>query len=104
MNRRTHTFGNRSSDILQSQSKIEKQHTFMVIVMVAAYLIAWTPYAICVLWLTISTNLPVTLTRSSALFAKSSALYNPVIYAFMLKEFRTCFKRLIGLPSNEVSS
>nr|XP_009679451.1 PREDICTED: rhodopsin [Struthio camelus australis] len=68
--------------------KAEKEVTRMVIIMVIAFLICWVPYASVAFY--IFTNQgsdfgPIFMTIP-AFFAKSSAIYNPVIYIVMNKQ------------------
>jgi len=68
--------------------KAEKEVTRMVIIMVIAFLICWVPYARVAFY--IFTNQgsdfgPIFMTIP-AFFAKSSAIYNPVIYIVMNKQ------------------
>lgn len=70
----------------------------MVVIMVIAFLICWLPYASVAFY--IFTNQgsdfgPIFMTIP-AFFAKSSAIYNPVIYIVMNKQV-TC--RVLGNPS-----
>ncbi|NWR34137.1 OPSD protein, partial [Tachuris rubrigastra] len=72
--------------------KAEKEVTRMVIIMVISFLICWLPYASVAFY--IFTNQgsdfgPIFMTIP-AFFAKSSAIYNPVIYIVMNKQFRNC--------------
>ncbi|XP_064289255.1 rhodopsin isoform X2 [Passer domesticus] len=72
--------------------KAEKEVTRMVIIMVISFLICWVPYASVAFY--IFTNQgsdfgPIFMTIP-AFFAKSSAIYNPVIYIVMNKQFRNC--------------
>lgn len=68
--------------------KAEKEVTRMVIIMVISFLICWVPYASVAIY--IFTNQgsdfgPIFMTIP-AFFAKSSAIYNPVIYIVMNKQ------------------
>lgn len=68
--------------------KAEKEVTRMVIIMVISFLICWLPYASVAFY--IFTNQgsdfgPIFMTIP-AFFAKSSAIYNPVIYIVMNKQ------------------
>lgn len=68
--------------------KAEKEVTRMVIIMVISFLICWVPYASVAFY--IFTNQgsdfgPIFMTIP-AFFAKSSAIYNPVIYIVMNKQ------------------
>ncbi|XP_051967904.1 rhodopsin, like [Xyrauchen texanus] len=74
----------------ETTQRAEKEVTRMVIIMVISFLICWVPYA-SVAWY-IFTNQgsefgPIFMTVP-AFFAKSSALYNPLIYICMNKQFR----------------
>ncbi|XDV51720.1 hypothetical protein PO909_020556 [Leuciscus waleckii] len=63
----------------ETTQRAEREVTRMVILMVIAFLICWVPYA--------SVACPIFMTIP-AFFAKSSALYNPLIYVMMNKQFR----------------
>lgn len=64
-------------------SKVEQRVTFMISLMIIAFLTAWTPYAILALVIQFGSSSIVTPSVAviPALFAKSSICYNPVIYA-----------------------
>eukprot|EP00061_Rhincodon_typus_P008062 g30333.t1 len=72
----------------ETTQRAEREVTRMVIIMVFAFLICWLPYASVAIY--IFTNQgsefgPVFMTIP-AFFAKSSALYNPLIYILMNKQ------------------
>ncbi|XP_026578666.1 rhodopsin [Pseudonaja textilis] len=72
--------------------KAEKEVTRMVILMVIAFLVCWVPYASVAFYIFTHQGSdfgPVFMTIPS-FFAKSSAIYNPVIYIVMNKQFRNC--------------
>ncbi|XP_030633011.1 rhodopsin, like [Chanos chanos] len=76
----------------ETTQRAEREVTRMVVIMVIAFLVCWLPYA-SVAWY-IFTNQgtgfgPIFMTVPS-FFAKSSALYNPLIYICMNKQFRHC--------------
>ncbi|XP_063071004.1 rhodopsin, like [Engraulis encrasicolus] len=76
----------------ETTQRAEREVTRMVVLMVLSFLVCWVPYA-SVAWF-IFTNQggyfgPVFMT-APAFFAKSSALYNPLIYVCMNKQFRSC--------------
>ncbi|XP_028844783.1 vertebrate ancient long opsin a [Denticeps clupeoides] len=83
---------------LGNTRKPERQVTRMVVVMIVAYMVAWTPYAIFSIvvtsWPTI--DLDPRLASVPAFFAKTSACYNPVIYVFMNKQFKKCLIQLFS--------
>ncbi|KAI5623283.1 vertebrate ancient long opsin [Silurus asotus] len=64
----------------------------MVIVMIIAYMVGWTPYAAVSIIVTAcpSINIDPRLAAAPAFFAKTAAVYNPIIYVFMNKQFRKC--------------
>ncbi|XP_063794919.1 rhodopsin [Pseudophryne corroboree] len=72
--------------------KAEKEVTKMVIIMVVFFLICWVPYATVAFFIFTHQGSefgPVFMTIP-AFFAKSSAIYNPVIYIMLNKQFRNC--------------
>ncbi|XP_055612522.1 melanopsin-A-like, partial [Uranotaenia lowii] len=77
-------------------NRAEKRVTSMVAVMVVAFMIAWTPYAVFAL---IDQFGPTDLITPAlgvlpALIAKSSICYNPIIYVGMNTQFRAAFNRV----------
>nr|ABP88811.1 rod opsin [Aristostomias tittmanni] len=76
----------------ETTQRAEREVTRLVIMMVVSYLVTWVPYA-SVAWYIfcnqgisfgpIFMGLPI-------FFAKTSALFNPVIYICMNKQFRHC--------------
>lgn len=82
----------------------EIRQTVMAFVLVTVFLISWSPYAACVFMITFNGKVDDTLLTFSALFAKASVLYNPVIYFTFLKEFRhRCFY-ILGCRSKSSKS
>ncbi|KAG7478034.1 hypothetical protein MATL_G00076170 [Megalops atlanticus] len=76
----------------ETTQRAEREVTRMVIIMVLSFLVCWIPYA-SVAWYIFthqgSSFGPVFMT-APAFFAKSSALYNPLIYVCLNKQFRNC--------------
>uniref|UniRef100_A0A182J3L5 G-protein coupled receptors family 1 profile domain-containing protein n=1 Tax=Anopheles atroparvus TaxID=41427 RepID=A0A182J3L5_ANOAO len=77
-------------------NRAEQRVTSMVAVMIVAFMVAWTPYAIFAL---IEQFGPPELIGPGlavlpALIAKSSICYNPVIYVGMNTQFRAAFTRV----------
>ncbi|XP_061827132.1 parapinopsin a [Nerophis lumbriciformis] len=73
-----------------STHRVEVQVTRMVVAMVLAFLVTWLPYASMALAVIIDSQLqidPLTATIPVYL-AKSSTIYNPIIYVFMNRQFR----------------
>ncbi|XP_061760263.1 rhodopsin-like [Nerophis ophidion] len=76
----------------ESTQRAEREVTRMVIVMVMSFLVCWVPYASVAWYIFANQGVafgPVFMT-APAFFAKSSALYNPVIYILLNKQFRNC--------------
>uniref|UniRef100_A0A3Q4BWC0 Rhodopsin n=1 Tax=Mola mola TaxID=94237 RepID=A0A3Q4BWC0_MOLML len=83
----------------ESTQKAEREVTRMCVLMVLGFLVAWTPYASFTGWIFLNKGAafhPLT-AALCAFFAKSSALYNPVIYVLMNKQFRNCMLSSIGM-------
>ncbi|KAF7710295.1 hypothetical protein HF521_009167 [Silurus meridionalis] len=62
----------------------------------------WTPYALFSITVTIHPTIyldPI-LASVPAFFAKTAAVYNPIIYVFMNKQFRKCLIQLLSCSSN----
>nr|QYF06569.1 ciliary opsin [Dactylobiotus sp.] len=57
----------------------------MIVIMIAAFLIAWMPYAIVSLIVVLGGDYLITasLSAAPAILAKSSIVYHPAIYIFM---------------------
>ncbi|XP_053245932.1 vertebrate ancient opsin-like [Podarcis raffonei] len=89
----------------------EQRVLIMVVVMVICFLLCWLPYGIVALIATFGKPGLVTASASiiPSILAKSSTVYNPVIYIFLNKQFYRCFCSLLkcdrktGLSSNKGS-
>nr|XP_029525620.1 vertebrate ancient opsin [Oncorhynchus nerka] len=89
---------------LGNAKKPERQVSRMVVVMIVAYLVGWTPYAAFSIIVTACPTiyLDPRLAAAPAFFSKTAAVYNPVIYVFMNKQFRKCLIQLFtGKPAPE---
>ncbi|XP_045210768.1 visual pigment-like receptor peropsin [Mercenaria mercenaria] len=77
----------------------EKQVAKMCAIAVSLFLLAWTPYAVVCIWAAIGNprTIPPLLLVAPTVFAKSSACYNPVLYALVNKRFRLAMRKLVGL-------
>ncbi|CAH2277711.1 vertebrate ancient opsin-like [Pelobates cultripes] len=64
----------------------------MVLLMVVAFLVCWLPYTIFAMIVVINPTLYISplLATLPTYFAKTSPIYNPIIYIFLNKEFRNC--------------
>ncbi|KAM4614729.1 opsin-1, short-wave-sensitive 1 [Polymixia lowei] len=80
-----------------STQKAEKEVSRMVIVMVGSYLVCYSPYCIAALYFSISTeeNKDYRLVTIPAFFSKSACVYNPLIYAFLNKQFNACIMETV---------
>ncbi|XP_036402340.1 vertebrate ancient long opsin a [Megalops cyprinoides] len=83
---------------LGNARKPDRQVTRMVVVMIVAYMVGWTPYAAFSITVTAcpTIHLDPLLAAIPAFFAKTAAVYNPVIYVFMNKQFRKCLIQLFS--------
>ncbi|KAK7916581.1 hypothetical protein WMY93_012342 [Mugilogobius chulae] len=84
-----------------STQKAEKEVTRMCFLMVLGFLVAWTPYASFAGWIFFNKGAAFSATSMAipAFFSKSSALFNPVIYILMNKQFRSCMLSTVGMSS-----
>ncbi|XP_048097222.1 LOW QUALITY PROTEIN: parapinopsin a [Alosa alosa] len=75
-----------------STARAEMQVARMVVVMVLAFLVTWLPYASFALSVIFSPNLYIDPVIASVpmYLAKSSTVFNPIIYIFMNRQFRDC--------------
>nr|WBO25989.1 short-wavelength sensitive opsin [Chrysiptera starcki] len=93
-----------------STQKAEKEVSRMIIVMVGSFVFCYGPYAITALYYGFSAdeNKDYRMVTIPAFFSKSSCVYNPLIYAFMNKQFNACIMEMVfGKKmdeSSEVSS
>ena len=70
-----------------SAAKAERRVTVMVILMVGCFLLAWTPYALFALVMVFGTTSPPLYSGTlPSLLAKSSCIYNPLIYVSVNKQ------------------
>ncbi|KAH3869732.1 hypothetical protein DPMN_032901 [Dreissena polymorpha] len=71
-------------------------------VAISLFLVAWTPYAAVCLWSLFGdvSSIPSQILVVPSMFAKSSACYNPVVYALVNKRYRLAMKKLVGLKKS----
>ncbi|XP_029281972.1 opsin-5-like [Cottoperca gobio] len=80
------------------QTKAANAHALIVKLSVAVcfgFLGAWTPYAVVAMWAAFgdSTRVPPDAFAFAAVFAKSSTIYNPMVYLLCKPNFRECLYR-----------
>ncbi|XP_061909422.1 opsin-5-like isoform X2 [Entelurus aequoreus] len=80
------------------QTKTTSAHSLIVKLSVAVcigFLGAWTPYAGVAMWSAFSdaTQVPSSAFAIAAVFAKSSTVYNPMVYLLCKPNFRECLNR-----------
>ncbi|KAM4748848.1 vertebrate ancient opsin-like [Rhinophrynus dorsalis] len=75
-----------------SNPEEELRVVIMVLSMVIAFLVCWLPYTVFALTVVIKPTLYVSPLAATlpAYFAKTSPVYNPIIYIFLNKQFRGC--------------
>nr|QPZ85613.1 rhodopsin RH1 [Sargocentron spiniferum] len=76
----------------ETTQRAEREVTRMVILMVIGYLVCWLPYA-SVAWFIFThkgSEFGPLFMAVPSFFAKSSSIYNPIIYICMNKQFRQC--------------
>ena len=101
---------NMGNPTIEQRKKMERQQSVTSLVLIAAFVFCWSPYAGCVLALTIKGYVPRTLFTIATIFAKTSTLYNPIIYSLLVEDFRLRCKRLFhcgkktSLLSTELST
>ncbi|XP_043943083.1 short-wave-sensitive opsin 1 [Protopterus annectens] len=84
--------------------KAEREVSRMVIVMVGSFCVCYVPYAALAMYMVNnrSHGIDLRLVTIPAFFSKSSFVYNPIIYCFMNKQFRSCIMQTVfGKPMDE---
>ncbi|KAG1954883.1 vertebrate ancient long opsin b [Pimephales promelas] len=88
---------------LGNARKPDREVARMVIVMIVAFMVGWTPYAAFSIIVTACPTIYIDPRLGSipAFFSKTAAVYNPIIYVFMNKQFRKCLIQMFrGNVSN----
>ncbi|XP_063071546.1 green-sensitive opsin-2-like isoform X2 [Engraulis encrasicolus] len=90
-----------------STQKAEKEVTRMCVLMVLGFIVAWTPYASMAAWIFFNRGAAFSAVQMAvpAFFSKTSAVFNPVIYIGLNKQFRGCMMQTVyGItPEDETS-
>ncbi|XP_034041454.1 opsin-3 [Thalassophryne amazonica] len=76
----------------------EKKVAVMFLLMIACFLLCWTPYAVVSMMEAFGRESMVSpaVAIIPSFFAKSSTAYNLLIYVFMSRKFRRCLLQLLG--------
>lgn len=76
-----------------STNRVEMQVARMVVVMVLAFLLTWLPYAAMALAVVMDSTLYINpiIATIPVYLAKSSTVYNPIIYIFMNRQVISIF-------------
>ncbi|XP_053250195.1 opsin-5-like [Podarcis raffonei] len=87
---------------MSPRTKANSVHTLIVKLSVSVcigFLAAWTPYAIVAMWSAFgdASQVPVLAFALSAVFAKSSATYNPLVYLFFKPNFQKFLSKDLSL-------
>ena len=77
-----------TDNICRRRKQRDRRYTIMSLVLLGAFLGAWTPYASCVFVLNFHGKVNNSLLIFSSLFAKMSVLANPIILSIFMKDFR----------------
>ena len=84
----------------------KKKVVFTAFILMASFFLAWTPYAV-VSFLSAfgeAKSIPPLAATVSDIFAKSSIIYNPVVYFFRYKKFRKGIKEIFQFNKNKQPS
>ncbi|TKS71042.1 Blue-sensitive opsin [Collichthys lucidus] len=86
-----------------STQKAEKEVTGMVVLMVMGFPVCCLPYASFAVWVVNNRGQPFDLRLATipSCFSKASAVYNPIIYIFFNKQFRSCIMKMLGMGGVE---
>uniref|UniRef100_A0A8C7CB72 G-protein coupled receptors family 1 profile domain-containing protein n=1 Tax=Oncorhynchus kisutch TaxID=8019 RepID=A0A8C7CB72_ONCKI len=77
----------------ESTQKAENEVSRMVVVMIIAYCVCWGPYTCFACFAAANPGY--------SFHPLSATIYNPVIYVFMNKQFRTCIMQLFGKAEDD---
>ncbi|KAM9435510.1 opsin 8, group member b [Clarias gariepinus] len=88
------TLGN--ANFIQRKVKIQRRLMLIAVLISAGFIGCWTPYGIVSLWSMYSTSsITPYVSMLPCLFAKSSTVYNPLIYYIYSKSFKQEAKRFL---------
>ncbi|KAK6488591.1 opsin-5-like [Huso huso] len=86
----------KNNERILNSNTLEKKLTLMAVMVTAGFLSCWAPYAVISFWsiYNSSDNIPPEISVLPCLLAKSSTVYNPLIYYAFSKTFRREIKEL----------
>ncbi|MGH0139460.1 UNVERIFIED_CONTAM: hypothetical protein FKN15_032140 [Acipenser sinensis] len=86
----------KNNEQIPNSNTLEKKLTLMAVMVTAGFLCCWAPYAVISFWsiYNSSDNIPPEISVLPCLLAKSSTVYNPLIYYAFSKIFRREIKEL----------
>ncbi|KAK7891601.1 hypothetical protein WMY93_023564 [Mugilogobius chulae] len=89
----------------ESTQKAEKDVSRMVVVMILAFCLCWGPYTAFACFSAANPGYAFHPLAAAlpAYFAKSATIYNPIIYVFMNRQFRSCIMQLFGKEADDGS-
>ena len=88
--------GNSQSSVPKLRFTRERRASFCIIVIVATFVICWTPYAIGALLVSLgNSNLPKKFMSAAVLLTIGNASLNPVIYGVMNRNYREAFRNIL---------
>ncbi|KAG9353518.1 hypothetical protein JZ751_018188 [Albula glossodonta] len=92
----------RAQEQSASTQKAEREVTKMVVVMVLGFLVCWMPYASFAVWMVSNRGeqFDLRLATVPSCLSKASTVYNPIIYVFLNKQFRSCMMKMIFCGKN----
>ncbi|XP_060948049.1 opsin 8, group member b [Limanda limanda] len=84
---------------VQNLVKLHRRLLIIAVLISLGFIVCWTPYGIVSLWSVIydSSSIPPEISLLPCMFAKSSTVYNPLIYYMFSKSFKREVKQLRGL-------
>ncbi|XP_057310164.1 visual pigment-like receptor peropsin [Hydractinia symbiolongicarpus] len=109
LRRSTHSINVKHEKARTAQMKKERRTTLFLYVVIAAFVIAWTPYALMIFLISLGESVTRNWLDYSSLLAKSSTFYNPLIHVIMHKRNRVSLfnfltvQRISNTNSQEIS-
>ena len=98
MRRSAEELAGQQSNIAKDTYTAEKRNNILVLAIVLAFLAAWTPYAAVSLRAVVEpdSHIPVEVKMGAALLAKSSPVFNSIIYTIIYRKFQDALRNILG--------